>query len=159
LISALHKSIRGSDANAALYWLMRMLSGGEDPLYIARRLVRIASEDVGLADPQALGVCIAAMQACQMLGMPECDVMLAQATVYLARAQKSVEVYKAMKQVRAFIEHEPAYPVPLHLRNAPTALMTNLGYAKGYIYPPDDPIGAKTQTYLPGEMRDERFLH
>ncbi|XP_060084501.1 ATPase WRNIP1-like, partial [Ylistrum balloti] len=129
-ISALHKSIRGSDATAALYWLARMLEGGENPLYIARRLIRVASEDIGLADPSALTQAVSAYQACQLIGMPECDVILAQATVYLCRAPKSVEIYNAYDKAKTQVKgHHGTQPsVPLHLRNAPTKLMKSLGY-------------------------------
>nr|XP_002742444.2 PREDICTED: ATPase WRNIP1-like [Saccoglossus kowalevskii] len=133
-ISAMQKSIRGSDANASLYWVTRMLLGGEDPLYIARRLVRTASEDIGLADPHAVGIAVSAYQACQSLGMPECDVVLAQCAIYLARAPKSTEVYSALTLAKSSIqEHNGPLPcVPLHLRNAPNITMRNLGYGKGY---------------------------
>ncbi len=133
IISALHKSMRGSDANASLYWLGRMLEAGEDPLYIARRLVRFASEDVGLADPQALVQAVSAYQASHFIGMPECNVVLAQATAYLARAPKSNALYRAVQSVSKTIREEPAPPVPLHLRNAPTDLMKYLGFGKGYV--------------------------
>eukprot|EP00047_Mylnosiga_fluctuans_P011543 m.21889 g.21889 ORF g.21889 m.21889 type:complete len:450 (+) comp3681_c0_seq2:2820-4169(+) len=155
-ISALHKSMRGNDANAALYWLGRMLEGGEDPRYIARRLVRFASEDIGMADPNALPQAVAATQAVLQLGMPECDVCLAQCVAYLALAPKSVAVYKAVKHVRETIRQRPTDPVPLHIRNAPTALMKNLGYGAGYVYTPDDP--AAPQTFLPDALQREVFL-
>ncbi|XP_022189944.1 ATPase WRNIP1 [Nilaparvata lugens] len=133
-ISALHKSIRASDDNATLYWLTRMMQGGEDPLFIARRLVRAASEDIGLADPSALSIAVSAMQGCQLIGMPECDVLLAQAAVYLARAPKSREMDRALGNAKMCIaNHEGPLPeVPLHLRNAPTKLMRELNYGKGY---------------------------
>ncbi|XP_070575321.1 ATPase WRNIP1-like [Ptychodera flava] len=152
-ISAMQKSIRGSDANAALYWVTRMLRGGEDPLYIARRLVRTASEDIGLGDPQALGMAVSTFQACQFVGMPECDVFLAQCAVYLARAPKSHEVYVALEKAKASIEnHEGPLPgVPLHLRNAPTGMMKRLGYGKGY-----DP--RKPLVYMPEGMEDVDFF-
>ncbi|KAI0233162.1 DNA-dependent ATPase mgs1 [Massospora cicadina] len=152
LISALHKSIRGSSVEGALYWLGRMLYGGEDPLYIGRRLIRMASEDVGWADSHALPLAVATLQSCQVVGMPECDVMLAHCAAYLARAPKSVQVYRALKRVRRAVQEEPLYPVPLHLRNAPTPLMKDLGYGDGYIYNPDYPSGHEAvlaQTYLP----------
>jgi putative ATPase len=158
LISALHKSLRGSDANAALYWLYRMLEAGEDPLYIARRLVRFASEDVGLADPQALVHTVAARDAYMALGSPEGDLALAQAVVYLARAPKDVRVYRAERAVRATIEEQPDLEVPLHLRNAPTGLMRALGYGRDYHYPPADPEVARGQTYLPPELADRDWL-
>ncbi|KAF3699412.1 ATPase WRNIP1 [Channa argus] len=137
-ISALHKSMRGSHENASLYWLGRMLEGGEDPLYVARRLVRFASEDVGLADPAALPQAVSTFQACHFIGMPECEVILAQCVVYLARAPKSVEIYQAYKNVKACVRNHkgPLPPVPLHLRNAPTRLMKQLDYGKGYKYNP-----------------------
>lgn len=123
IISALHKSIRGSDANAALYWLGRMLVAGEDPLYIARRLVRCASEDIGLADNSALPLAMAAYNACEKIGMPECDTILAHLVVHLAETKKSVKSYKAYNLVKQTIKDNPAFPVPMHIRNAPTNLM------------------------------------
>jgi putative ATPase len=159
IISALHKSMRGSDANAALYWLGRMLEGGEDPLYVARRLVRFASEDVGLADPQALPQCVAAYQACHFIGMPECNVILAQAVAYLARAPKSNALYTAYGQVASDIRERPNDPVPLHIRNAPTKLMKELGYGKGYKYTPafENAEEAK-QDYLPDALKGRHYL-
>ncbi|XP_041954457.1 ATPase WRNIP1 [Alosa sapidissima] len=158
-ISALHKSLRGSHENAALYWLGRMLEGGEDPLYVARRLVRFASEDIGLADPAALPQAVSAFQACHFIGMPECEVILAQCVVYLARAPKSVDVYKAYSNVKACLRNHrgPLPPVPLHLRNAPTRLMKDLGYAKGYKYNPAF-SSAVEQEYLPEELRGMNFF-
>ncbi|XP_067218080.1 ATPase WRNIP1 isoform X3 [Chanodichthys erythropterus] len=158
-ISALHKSMRGSEPNAALYWLGRMLEGGEDPLYVARRLVRFASEDIGLADPVALTQAVSAFQACHFIGMPECEVILAQCVVYMARAPKSVEVYKAYNNVKACLRNHqgPLPSVPLHLRNAPTKLMKNLGYAKGYKYNPDF-NGPVDQEYLPEELHGVNFF-
>ena len=149
LISALHKAIRGSDADAALYWLARMLRGGEDPRYVARRLVRMASEDVGLADPQALGVALAARDAFLFLGSPEGELALAEATIYLSLAPKSVRTYGAWKAALRAAEEFPASPVPLHIRNAPTELMKDLGYAAGYEYDPDTETGVSAQRYLP----------
>lgn len=158
-ISALHKSMRGSEPNAALYWLARMLEGGEDPLYVARRLVRFASEDIGLADPAALTQAVSAFQACHFIGMPECEVILAQCVVYMARAPKSVEVYKAYNNVKSCLRNHqgPLPAVPLHLRNAPTKLMKNLGYAKGYKYNPGY-SGPVEQEYLPEELRGVNFF-
>nr|XP_054596850.1 ATPase WRNIP1 isoform X2 [Nothobranchius furzeri] len=158
-ISALHKSMRGSHENASLYWLGRMLEGGEDPLYVARRLVRFASEDVGLADPCALPQAISTFQACHFIGMPECEVILAQCVVYLARAPKSVEIYKAYANVKACVRNHkgPLPPVPLHLRNAPTKLMKQLGYAKGYKYNPEFSRPVE-QEYLPEELRGTDFF-
>lgn len=159
LISALHKSMRGSDANAAIYWLARMLKGGEEPLYIARRLVRFASEDVGLADPLALNQAVSCYQACHFIGMPECNVILAQCVAYLALAPKSIAVYRAMgaaeKAVRESVGQNEG--VPLHLRNAPTKLMKEVGYGKGYIYTPDNP--SATQSFLPPSLQGFKFLH
>ncbi|XP_034038733.1 ATPase WRNIP1 [Thalassophryne amazonica] len=158
-ISALHKSMRGSHQNAALYWLGRMLEGGEDPLYVARRLVRFASEDVGVADPSALPQAVATFQACHFIGMPECEVILAQCVIYLARAPKSVEIYKAYSNVKACLRNHkgPLPPVPLHLRNAPTRLMKQLGYSKGYKYNPDF-SGPVEQEYLPKELQGINFF-
>ncbi|XP_023270329.1 ATPase WRNIP1 [Seriola lalandi dorsalis] len=158
-ISALHKSMRGSHENASLYWLGRMLEGGEDPLYVARRLVRFASEDVGMADPFALPQAVSAFQACHFIGMPECEVILAQCVVYMARAPKSVAIYKAYGNVKGCLRNHkgPLPPVPLHLRNAPTRLMKQLGYAKGYKYNPafSDPV---EQEYLPKELQGIDFF-
>jgi putative ATPase len=157
IISALHKSMRGSDPDAALYWLGRMLEAGEDPLYIARRLIRFASEDVGLADANALAQTIAAYQAAHYLGMPECNICLAQAVVYLAKAPKSNALYKAYGAVQKDIKELPREPVPLHLRNAPTELMDELGYGKGYQYNPDYDHPVR-QGYLPENFKDREYL-
>lgn len=160
IISALHKSMRGNDANAALYWLGRMLEAGEDPLYVARRLVRFASEDVGLADPNALVQAVATHQACHMIGMPECNVILAQCVAYLAKAPKSNALYEAYNAVREDIRNLPNEPVPLHIRNAPTKLMKDLGYSKGYKYTPafKDPEEAK-QDYLPDKLKHRKYFN
>lgn len=157
IISALHKSMRGSDADAALYWLGRMLEAGEDPLYVARRLVRFASEDIGLADPNALVQTTTAYTACHYLGMPECNVILAQAVAYLARAPKSNALYTAYGEVQRDIRETENESVPLHLRNAPTDLMKDLGYGKGYKYNPDfkEPI---RQDYLPEKLKGRKYL-
>ena len=157
IISALHKSMRGSDPDASLYWLGRMLEAGEDPMYIARRLVRFASEDVGLADPQALVIAVAAQQATHLIGMPESNVILAQAVVYLSMAPKSNSVYAAYKLVQKAIAENPLEPVPLHLRNAPTGLMKELGYGKGYKYAHDYPEHFVRQQNLPDALKDSRF--
>ncbi|HWQ99536.1 MAG TPA: replication-associated recombination protein A, partial [Candidatus Methylomirabilis sp.] len=157
IISALHKSLRGSDANAALYWLARMLEAGEDPLYVARRLVRFASEDVGLADPQALVQAVAAYQACHFIGMPECNVILAQCVAYLARAPKSNALYAGYGQAAEDVRRLPNAPVPLHIRNAPTKLMKNLGYGEGYKYNPDHE-GPVEQDYLPEELKGKKYF-
>ena len=134
IISALHKSMRNSDPDAAVYWLARMLEGGEDPLYVARRVTRFAAEDIGLADPRALEVCVAAFQACHMIGMPECTVHLTEAVVYCAMAPKSNALYMAYEHAKRDANERMAEPVPLQLRNAPTALMGNLGYGRDYRY-------------------------
>lgn len=158
LISALHKSVRGSHVDAALYYLARMLAGGVDPLYVGRRLVRMASEDVGLADPGALKQALAAVEAYQLLGSPEGELALAQATVYLALAPKSNAVYRAFAAARRAVETHPDAEVPLHLRNAPTKLMKELGYSRGYAYYHDDPEGSFAQAYLPEPLEPMRFF-
>ncbi|GAA6010112.1 hypothetical protein JCM10207_007564 [Rhodosporidiobolus poonsookiae] len=157
-ISALHKAVRGSDADAALYWLARMLEGGEDPLYVARRCVRMASEDIGTANPQALPQALAAYQSCLLIGMPECDCILAQTIVMLAESPKSVRTYKAYGRAKKLVKETENYPVPLHIRNAPTGLMKSLGYGKEYRYEPGyaHPV---FQTFLPPELAGAKFLH
>ena len=157
LISALHKAMRGSDPDASLYWLARMIDGGEDPLYIARRVIRAASEDVGLADPRALSVALAAKDTLHFLGQPEGELALAEAVVYVATAPKSNRVYEAWgKALEAAREH-PAEGVPLHIRNAPTDLMKELGYGKGYEYAHSVPEAYTAQEYLPPALRGSRF--
>ena len=157
-ISALHKSVRGSDPDASLYWLCRMLDGGCDPLYIARRLVRIASEDIGNADPRALEITLNASQAQERLGSPEGELALAQAVVYLAVAAKSNAVYTAFKAVMADIGSNPSYEVPLHLRNAPTKLMKQLDYGKDYRYAHNEEGGyAAGENYMPQEMGNKQY--
>jgi putative ATPase len=153
LISALHKSIRGSDVDAALYWLARMLEGGEDPAYLLRRLVRMATEDVGLSDPRALSVSLAAREAYHFLGTPEGELAIAEAVVYLASAPKSNSVYRAWQQARQAAGEYPAEPVPKHLRNAPTRLLDELGYGKGYRYDHDEGGYAAGQEYLPPPLQ------
>jgi putative ATPase len=157
LISALHKSLRGSDPDAALYWLARMLASGEDPLYIARRMVRFASEDIGNADPQALVVALSAMQAFKFIGAPEGELALAQSAVYLATAPKSNRIYQAYQRVVEEVRRSGALPVPLHIRNAPTQLMKDLGYAKGYRYAHDYQDAYIPQDYLPEPLKGKRF--
>ncbi len=157
LVSALHKAVRGSDPQGALYWLARILGGGEDPLYVARRLVRMASEDIGLADPTALAHAIAARDAYHFLGSPEGELALAEATVYLATAPKSNRAYAAWGAAQAAAADTPAAPVPLHLRNAPTRLMKDLGYGAGYRYAFEDPAAYVAQEYLPDELRGTAF--
>jgi putative ATPase len=157
LISALHKSVRNSDPDAALYWLARMLEAGEDPLYIARRVVRMAVEDIGLAEPNALALCLAAKDGVEFLGMPEGNLALAQAVVYLAVAPKSNALYTAYGEVQADVEHTAAEPVPLHLRNAPTGLMKNLGYGKGYEYAHNLKDKVADMQCLPDNLKDRRY--
>ncbi|KZY98718.1 recombination factor protein RarA [Oleibacter sp. HI0075] len=157
-ISALHKSVRGSDPDASLYWFGRMLDGGCDPLYIARRLVRMASEDIGNADPRALSVCTAAWEAQERLGSPEGELNLAQAVVYLACAPKSNAVYTAYKAARKLVQSTPGYEVPLHLRNAPTQMMSDMNYGAEYRYAHDEPEAfAAGENYFPEALADERF--
>jgi len=157
LISALHKAVRGSDVEGSLYWLARMLAGGEDPLYLARRIVRIAAEDIGLADPRALSVALAAKDAYHFLGSPEGELALAEAVVYLATAPKSNRVYAAFAQAAAAAKEYPAEPVPLHIRNAPTKLMKELGYGAGYKYGPEYEDGYAPQEYLPKVLEGARW--
>jgi putative ATPase len=159
IISAFHKSLRGSDPDAALYWLGRMLAGGEDPLYVARRMVRFASEDIGNADPSALGVTIAAKEAYHFLGSPEGELAIAQAAVYLATAPKSNAIYKAFNLVQDDIQKTQALPVPLHIRNAPTRLMKDLGYGKSYKYPHDHPDHFVDEVYLPENLKNRKYYH
>jgi putative ATPase len=159
IISALHKSLRGSDANASLYWLARMLEAGEDPLYVARRLVRFASEDVGLANSFALPQATAAYQACQYLGMPECEVHLAQLAVYLATSKKSNALYVGYNKAKEDVRNFPNEPVPLHLRNAPTKLMKDIGYSKGYKYTPDyEDEKEAEQEYFPESLKGRQYI-
>jgi putative ATPase len=157
LISAFHKSLRGSDPDAALYWLGRMLTAGEDPLYVARRMVRFASEDVGNADPRALSVAVSAMQAFQFVGLPEGDLALAQAAVYLATAPKSNSLYAGYGKVKQTISQTGTLPAPLHIRNAPTRLMEELGYGKDYKYAHDFQDAYVPQEYLPEELKDQVY--
>ena len=157
IISALHKSMRNSDPDAAVYWMYRMLDGGEDPLYIARRLVRFASEDVGMADSHALQVAVAAYQACHFLGMPECDVHLTHAVTYLAMAPKSNALYAACEHCKEDVSDLPAEPVPLQIRNAPTKLMKDLEYGKGYIYAHDTEEKLSKMQCLPDALAGRRY--
>jgi putative ATPase len=157
-ISALHKSVRGSDPDAALYWLVRMLDGGADPRYLARRLIRMASEDIGLADPRALRLALDAAEVYERMGSPEGELALAECVVYLAVAAKSNAVYKAFNEARAFVKKDGTRPVPMHLRNAPTQLMKNLDYGKGYRYAHDEQGGfAAGENYLPEGMAAPGF--
>jgi putative ATPase len=156
-ISALHKSLRDSDPDASLYWLARMIERGDDPLYVARRLVRFATEDVGLADPQALTLAMAAQQAVHFLGMPEGKLALAELAVYLALAPKSNAIYRAYGAVQSDVEETRNDPVPLHLRNAPTALMRALGYGRGYEYAHDTEHGVSAQTHVPDNLAGRRW--
>lgn len=159
LISALHKSMRNSDPDAALYWMCRMLEGGEDPLYIARRLIRFASEDVGMADSQALSVAVAAYQACHFLGMPECDVHLSHAVVYLSMAPKSNALYTAVENCKRDVKNGQAEPVPLQLRNAPTRLMKDLEYGKDYEYAHDTEEKLTRMECLPENLAGTVYYH
>ncbi len=157
VISALHKSMRGSNADAALYWLARMLEAGEDPLYIARRLVRFASEDIGLANSRALEQAVACYRACHFIGMPECNVILAQAVVYMAKCKKSNDLYTAYNKAARDVKERGNLPVPLHIRNAPTGLMKNLGYGKGYKYSPNFDYKDE-QEYLPEKLKGRKYF-
>lgn len=158
IISALHKSMRGSDANAALYWLARMLEAGEEPLYVARRIVRFASEDIGLANSRALEQAVAAYNACHFIGMPECNVILAQAVVYMSKCKKSNELYEAYNKAANDVREHGNLQVPMHIRNASsTGLMKDLGYGKGYKYSPDHNYEEK-QEYLPDKLKDKKYL-
>jgi putative ATPase len=157
LISALHKSLRDSDPDASLYWLARMLEAGEDPLFIARRLVRAASEDIGMADPQALVVAMAAQQAVHFIGVPEGNLALAEAAVYLATAPKSNSLYTAYSDIQNEVKHGKNEPVPLHLRNAVTKLMKDVGYGKGYKYAHNFPGHIVEQQHLPDSFKDKKF--
>jgi putative ATPase len=156
IISALHKSMRGGDADASVYWLVRMLEGGEDPLYVARRIVRFASEDIGLANNTALLIADAAFEACHKLGMPECAVHLAHAVIFMAKSKKSVAAYDAYTRAKKDVEEFGSLPVPLVIRNAPTSLMKDLAYGKGYKYTPkEDSTG---QQYLPEELKGRKYF-
>ena len=157
IISALHTSMRGSNANAALYWLARMLEAGEEPLYIARRIVRFASEDIGLTNSRALEQAVACYQACHFIGMPECNVIWAHAVVYMAKCKKSNDLYAAYGKAAQDVKEFGNLPVPLHIRNAPTALMKNLGYGKEYKYGPDFNY-KEEQEYLPKELKGKKYL-
>jgi putative ATPase len=157
IISALHKSMRGSDADAALYWLARMIEAGEDPLYIARRLVRFASEDIGLANSRALEQAVAAYQACHFIGLPECNVILAQAVVYMAKCKKSNDLYVAYGKAADDVKEYGNLGVPLHIRNAPTKLMKDLGYGKDYKYSPNYGY-QENQDYLPDKLKKKKYL-
>ncbi len=157
LISALHKSMRGSDPQASIYWLYRMLEAGEDPFFIGRRLIRFASEDIGLADPNALTIALTAYQAWERVGPPEARLSLAHAVIYLATAPKSNALYSAEKSVTKVIEESGSLGVPLHLRNAPTKLMKEMGYSQGYIYPHNYPESQIKQEYLPQKIRKKIF--
>ncbi|KQY81296.1 replication-associated recombination protein A [Pelomonas sp. Root1444] len=158
VISALHKSVRGSNPDASLYWFVRMVDGGVDARYIARRLIRMASEDIGLADPRALRITLDAAETYERLGSPEGELALAEAVVYLAIAPKSNAVYKAFNAVKAFVKQDQSRPVPVHLRNAPTKLMKELGYGKAYRYAHDEPGGyAAGEQYLPDGLEHQRW--
>lgn len=157
IISALHKSMRGSDVNASLYWLSRMIEAGEEPLYIARRLIRFASEDIGLANSLALVQAISTYQACHFIGLPECNVVLAQCVVYMAKSKKSNELYTSYAMAKKDVEELGNLPVPLHLRNAPTKLMKDIGYGKDYKYSPEHSY-KEEQQYLPDKLKNKKYL-
>jgi putative ATPase len=157
IISALHKSMRGSDANAALYWLARLVEGGEDPLYIARRIIRFAAEDIGLANSRALDLAVNVYNACHYIGYPECDVVLAEAVVYMAKSKKSNELYVAYNKAKEDIEKTGNLGVPLHLRNATTKLMDEIGYGKGYKYSPDYKY-EENQEYMPEKLKNRKYF-
>ncbi len=157
IISAFHKSLRGSDVNASVYWLYRMLEAGEDPLFIARRMIRFSSEDIGMADPNALQVALAAFDAWQRIGPPEAELALMEAAVYLASAPKSNALYLAEKAVREEINRSGPLPVPMHIRNAPTGLMKRLGYSRGYLYPHNYPGAWVAQEYLPEGIKNNTY--
>ena len=159
MISALHKSMRNSDVDAAIYWLARMLEAGEDPLYIARRLVRFASEDIGMADSRALEIAVAGYQACHFIGMPECSVHLTHVVTYLSLSVKSNTLYMAYESAKQDALNTIADPVPLHIRNAPTRLMKELNYGKGYQYAHDYEEKLTTMTCLPDSIADHEYYH
>jgi putative ATPase len=157
IISALHKSMRGSDANASLYWLARLVEGGEDPLYIARRIIRFAAEDIGLANSRALDLAVNVYNACHYIGYPECDVVLAEAVVYMAKSKKSNELYVAYNKAKEDIRKTGNLCVPLHLRNATTKLMDEIGYGKGYKYSPDYKY-EENQEYMPEKLKNRKYF-
>ncbi|MDD3386710.1 MAG: replication-associated recombination protein A [Candidatus Pacebacteria bacterium] len=157
IISALHKSMRGSDADASLYWLARLVEGGEDPLYIGRRLIRFAAEDIGLANSRALELAVSAYNACHFIGYPECNVILAEAVVYMAKCKKSNELYIAYGKVAEDVRKTGNLPVPLHLRNATTKLMDEIGYGKGYKYSPEHNY-KENQEYMPEKLKNKKYL-
>jgi len=159
IISAFIKSVRGSDPDGALYWLARMIEGGEDPIFIARRLVVLAAEDIGNASPNGLVLAEAAFSAVEKIGMPEARIILAQCTTYLAGAPKSNASYLAIKKAQEYVKSNPDFPVPIHLRNAPTSFMKNLGYGKSYKYPHDFPNDFIPQSYLPDEVKGKQFYN
>jgi putative ATPase len=157
-ISALHKSMRGSDPDASLYWLARMLESGQDPLYIARRVIRFSSEDIGLADTNALIIAVSAFKACEVMGMPECNLALAEAVVYMAKAPKSNRLYTAYGKVREDIDKYGGLPVPMEIRNAPTKFMKDIGYGKGYRYEHSSSAQKTDQEYLPERIKGHKYL-
>mmetsp|Transcript_1001 Transcript_1001/g.758 ORF Transcript_1001/g.758 Transcript_1001/m.758 type:complete len:194 (-) Transcript_1001:36-617(-) len=159
LFSAFHKSLRGSNPDAALYWLARMLTAGENPLYVARRMVRFVSEDIGNADPYALSIAMDAMESFRFLGPPEGELALAQAAVYLATAPKSNSIYVAWKNVKAVLKETGSLPIPMHLRNAPNSLMKKIGYGKNYKYTHDFKDAYTIQEYLPDKIKLQLYYH
>ena len=157
-ISSLHKSMRGSDPDSALYWLGRMLEAGQDPLYIARRVIRFASEDIGLEDPNALVVAVSAFKACEVVGMPECELALAEAVVYMAKSPKSNQLYVAYGKVKEDVQKYGNLPVPLEIRNPVTKFMKNIGYGKGYKYEHSKEAEKTDQEYMPKELKGKKYL-
>ncbi len=158
IISALHKSMRSSDANAALYWLARMIEGGEDPLYIARRMLRFAAEDIGVSDPMATVLANACFDACHKLGYPECNVHLAELAIYLANAPKDNSAYIGIEKAQFDARETLNLPVPMHLRNAPSRLMKELGYSKGYVYDHDVEGKKSGQQCMPDELKNSKYV-
>lgn len=157
-ISAMHKSLRDSDGDAAIYYVGRMLAGGEDPRYIARRMLNFAAEDVGLSDPAALGYANTAYDVCEKMGMPEAELILCWLAYYLARAPRDNRVYAAMQKMRKDVAEHGNLPIPMHLRNAPTSLMRDLGYGKGYEYAHDLPEKKSSQEHFPKELEGRKYL-
>jgi putative ATPase len=157
-ISALHKSMRGSDPDSALYWLGRMLEAGQDPLYIARRVIRFASEDIGIEDPKALVVATSAFKACEVVGMPECELALAEAVVYMAKSPKSNQIYIAYEKVKEDVQKYGNLPVPLEIRNPVTKFMGSIGYGKGYKYEHSKEAKKTDQEYMPEKLKGKKYL-
>lgn len=157
-ISALHKSMRGSDPDSSLYWLARMIEAGQDPLYIARRVIRFASEDIGLADPNALNIAVSAFRACEVIGYPECNLALAEAVTYMAKAPKSNSLYIAYGKVKEDVEKYGNLPIPLEIRNAPTKFMKDIGYGKDYKYEHSEEAKKTDQEYMPTKLKGRKYF-